>query len=375
MYTISAEADKKVQEDLDTILSILTPKIDPVSVILFGGFGKGEGSFEIVDGLVRPLNDYDIYVITKKRLGNDYLEDVSMECSKAIGRGGEEFCENPHALYDADRFFHVDLREVPRGKLPKLKPMQRTYEMKRSPVIYGKDVRSMIPDVEVPVSDAIRLLFNKLHHLLLGRDNDVRIKTIYVYKAYLDCCAALLMYEKNFAATYRERNDIFQALDYPASLKDAVGWATEFRMQPAFDLDNLDERWTVAQKWVLWSLKKIIRKTLKFNSDDWSSIANAMYLRLPYNYFAPYLPINLFPAQYMLNYFYVRRARKCGIKLIRPMLRWRDAGIILGIAMLLYHVQRYDAARYYLKKIEAAQGELKDQLLKLFGLYYSQRII
>lgn len=374
-YTVSETADKKVAADLDIIIEIIKRRIRPVSVILFGGFGKGEGSFEVLDGNVRPLNDYDIYVIPSKRIGDDGLEQVSMECSRAIGRGGEEFCENPGARYDADRFFHVDLREVPLGKLSRLKPMQRTYELKRAQVIYGRDVRDLIPDIQVPVSDAIRLLFNKLHHLLLGRDNDVRIKTIYIYKAYLDACAALLIWEKNFAATYRQRNALFQSLAYPAELKKAVAWATDFRMQPHFDLNALDDRWVAAQRWVVWSLKKIVTSMLNLDSDDWNHIADTMYRRLPYTYFAPYLPVNFFPAQYALNFLYVRRSWKLGKKLFRPMLRWRDAGIVLGIAMILYHAGLMTSARRYVRKIESPSENLGQQLLEIYGLYYSQRII
>jgi|TARA_Y100000310_G_C20688411_1_gene820616 hypothetical protein len=375
MYTISIEANKKVQADLDIILKIIKCKINPISVILFGGFGKGEGSFEILNGEVRPLNDYDLYVIVRKRLSEDYLESISMECSKAIGRGGEEFCEKPHENYDADRFFHVDLRQVSLKNLSRMKPMQRTFELKRSMVIYGEDLRARFPDVSVPVSDAIRLLFNKLHHLLLGRDNDVRIKTIYIYKAYLDICAALLIHEKNFAATYRDRNQIYQNLDYPKELKESVAWATDFRMQPSFSLDDLDNKWIKARNWVLWALKRIVREELGLEKEDWPSIADRMYRTLPCTYFAPYMSVNFFPAQYLLNYYYVRRAWTFRHKLIKPLIRWRDSGIILGISMMLYHVGELHLSQFYLNKIETINANLKESLLELYGIYYSQRII
>ena len=127
MYTVSAEADKKVQADLDRIVDKIRQRIDPVSIILFGGFGKGEGSFDLRDGDVRPLNDYDLYVITRTKKSDRFIEEVAAECARAIGRGGEEFCEQPAERYDADRFFHVDLRQIVYADLRKLKPVSYTH--------------------------------------------------------------------------------------------------------------------------------------------------------------------------------------------------------------------------------------------------------
>ena len=93
-YTKSKKADEKVEKDLGIIKKIIVGELKPISILFFGGFGRGEGSYEITDGKVVPLNDYDIYVVTKKEVPDEELERVGMLCSKAIGRGGGEFVEN-----------------------------------------------------------------------------------------------------------------------------------------------------------------------------------------------------------------------------------------------------------------------------------------
>ena len=65
--------DAKVQSDLDAIkqgvLSVMGDEVG--SILLTGGFGRGEGSVEVTDGRVRVINDYDILVTprTKSRWG------------------------------------------------------------------------------------------------------------------------------------------------------------------------------------------------------------------------------------------------------------------------------------------------------------------
>src|SRR3989344_2938143 len=219
MYTISKKADKRIEDDINKIKGIIAKRLNPVSIILFGSFGKGEGSFLIEDDKVRPLNDYDFYVITKNKIKNEILEAVGLECAKAIGCSGLEFAEHPNAEYDYRKFFHVDIRAIEYDKLRKLKPTQRTFELKHSMIVYGGDVRALIPDVQISASDAIRLLFNKMHQLLLSKDNSKEIKAIHVYKTFLDCCSALLIIENRFASNYRERERIFSDMDFPGELK------------------------------------------------------------------------------------------------------------------------------------------------------------
>ena len=45
-YTNSKKGDKIVEKDLKVVRDIIIKEVNPISIILFGGFGKGEGTIE-----------------------------------------------------------------------------------------------------------------------------------------------------------------------------------------------------------------------------------------------------------------------------------------------------------------------------------------
>ena len=57
---------KRINDDLSIIQQIILENFNYVeSIILAGGFGRGEGGVLIHEKEVQPINDYDLYVITK----------------------------------------------------------------------------------------------------------------------------------------------------------------------------------------------------------------------------------------------------------------------------------------------------------------------
>lgn len=377
-YTVSRTADKKVKQDLDKIKEVIIKSINPISIILFGGFGRGEGSFKIVKGKAMPLNDYDLYVVTRKKISDEKLEQIGMECSRAIGKGGLEFAEHPASRYDKNRFFHVDLRCIEYSKLEKLFPTQRTAELKNSMVIYGKDIRKKIPSIEVPASEAIRLLFNKMHHLLLTREKDKDFKLVHISKVFMDCCTALLIYEKKFKPSYSERNRIFQKMDFPDELKKKVAWATSFKLRPRFNLNEkrIEGLWKEARDWLGYSFKHIIKGFLGIDSDYWNAIARAIHKKLPYSYFTPYLKNRyLFFLQYYLTLKFFWKGISKKEFFLPALFSWRDAGIKAAIPVILYLFEEPEEAEKYLKKITFKTKPLKDRILKIYSIYYTQKLI
>mgnify|MGYP001609228625 CR=1 FL=1 len=59
---------------LDKIVASFVRDCKPISIILFGGFGKGEGSLQVTDGKPVPFNDFDLYIVTEKKLSADELK-------------------------------------------------------------------------------------------------------------------------------------------------------------------------------------------------------------------------------------------------------------------------------------------------------------
>jgi len=377
IYTTSKQADERVEKDLKIIKEIILKKINPLAIVFFGGFGHGNGSFKKINGKITPLNDYDLYLITKKKISNEKLEELGRICSQAIGRGGLEIVEDFQQVYDENKFFHVDLHCIPYKNLSKLYPTQRTFDIKTSLVIYGnKDILKRIPNVNISKSDAIRLLFNKIDHFAIAEGNSEKIKSIYAIKGFIDLCSALLIIEGKYASKAEEREKNFQFLDVPIELKNLVSKATKAKLEGGYSIKDTDLFFDLSKKWVEWTLKKILRENLNIKSEDWGEICDETYKKLPYFYFDDYLGNKaFFPAQYYLNVrFFLEGLRKKEF-LIRSLARWRDSGIIIALSLILYSFGREKKAEKYLKKLTGKTVPLKERILKLYSIYYLQKLI
>lgn len=376
-YTISAEADKKIEEDLKKIKEIVLKEINPISMVMFGGFGHGNGSFKKINGKIVPLNDYDIYLITKEQISGEKLEELGRECSYALGRGGVEFVEDFNQIYDENKFFHVDLHCMKYENLKKVYPTQRSFDLKTSLVIYGDDkILEKIPHVKISKSDALRLLFNKIDHFSIAEGNSEIIKSIYAVKGFTDLCSALLIFYGKYLSKFEEKEKIFKTLDVPEELKKYVSEAIDAKLRKGYSVKNVDKFFEKSKKWVAWTLKKILKEYLKTNSEDWKEICKIAYKKLPYRYFNDYLGSKfLFPAQYYLNFkFFIEGLRKKEF-LIKSLMRWRDSGLIIALSLILYFFDEKEEAERYLKKLTGKTKPLKDRILKLYSIYYLQKLI
>jgi hypothetical protein len=377
IYTKSKEADKKIENDLKIIKEIVLKETNPLAIIFFGGFGHGNGSFKKIGGKITPLNDYDLYLITTKKISGDKLEEIGKKCSLAIGRGGLEFVEDFKQTYDENKFFHVDLHCIEFKNLPKLYPTQRTFDIKTSLVVYGdKDILKRIPDVKISKSDAIRLLFNKLDHFAIAEGNSEKIKSIYAIKGFMDSCSALLIVNGKYASKAEEREKAFQSLKVPAELKKLVSKATKAKLYEGYSVKDVDSFFNQSKKWVEWTLKRILKEHLNLESEDWKDICRKTYQKLPYFYFDDYLGNKIFfPAQYYLNIrFFLEGLRKKEF-LIKSLGRWRDSGIIIALSLILYSYGEKEMAEKYLKKLTGRTSPLKERILKLYSIYYLQKLV
>lgn len=378
-----------------------------IAVILFGGFGKGEGSVQIVDGKPVPYNDFDFYIVTEKKLREEQLDVISHHASESIGMGGLEIAYFPQADYNSKKFFHVDVRCIPFSSLKKLMKTQRYYELKyKSLVIDGyprvlNEIPLMTPG-DISLSEGLRNLFNKLHTMLLGlresyTDEQKKIKIFWSYKTYLSLCESLLILDRKFAPSAFERNKLFYEIydkDFPdlhhkiPTLPLKVNKATEFKLKLDFRIDH-ERIWREALADILTVFEYYIKRI-----SDSTSVADALKNKLPYIYFKPYLQekigFNFFPAQYLLNVGYASVLAKKDSFFIRPLFQWRDVG--LKIILPLYYLLKYCHEKHEEKKayfLEQAYQELRsvisvekkefwhlrERALKAFGLYYQQRLL
>lgn len=376
-YTGSEEADKKIEKDIKIINKIVLKHFNPKAIVMFGGFGHGGGSYKKEKGEIIPLNDYDLYLVTDKKISGEKLERVGEECSEALGKGGLEIVENYDKKWDEEEFFHVDLHNITLKDLKNPYPTQRTADLKTSIVIYGDEkILENIPEIKISKSDAIRPLFNKLDHFQLAMNNSDMLKKIYAVKGFTDLCSCLLIYYGGYVPTYQERSEVFQKKDFPKELKENIKKATDAKINKGYEVENFQEFFEESQKWVKWGLKKILKDSLKIESDDWKVVCKRAYKELPYKYFNDYLGNKfLFWGQYYLNIKYYFEGKRKGENLWRALTSWRDAGLIIAIALILYSVGEKKEAEKYLRKLTKDTKPLKERILKLYSVYYLQKLV
>ncbi len=402
-YTVyDKKVDDYIQKKyLDIIIKSFIKDADPISIILFGGFGKGEGSIQFINGSPVPFNDFDFYIITKKKLNNKELDKISMNASKSIGVGGLEFAYFPKEGYNSNKFFHIDTRCIPYDSLSKLMSTQRYYELKYgSQVIYGdKTVLNKIREIkpnDIPLSEGLRNLFNKMHTMLLGlrkeyTEDQKKILIFWSYKCYLSICEALLILNRKFTPHYLEKSKLFKRIykkDFPdlyekiPDLAEKVERAAKFKVNLNFNTDYRK----------LWeqSLKDILI-VFEYYLHSWLGKQQIGYLinkKLPYVYFKPYLKekigFNLFPAQYALNLLYFNILKKHKEIYIAPLLTWKDVGLrlILPVYYLLKSIDEksyldnsYNELKKFIKVDKKEFWYLRERALKAYGLYYEQRLL
>lgn len=73
------EQKKVLITDLDYIVQECIKEFPTLqAVILYGGYGRGEGSWIYDNEKWKPYNDYDIVVIVKKRLNNIKYQNLEL---------------------------------------------------------------------------------------------------------------------------------------------------------------------------------------------------------------------------------------------------------------------------------------------------------
>lgn len=374
---------------------------EPISIILFGGFGKGEGSVQFINNKPVPYNDFDFYIVTKEKISDEELDKISINASNSIGMKGLEIAYYPEKSYNAREFFHVDVRYILYDKLGKLINTQRYYELKYgSQVIYGEDVLGKMPEInpeDISVSEGLRNLFNKLHTMLLGLsekydDEQKKISIFWSYKCYLSICEALLILNGKFAPSYSERSIIFSKI-YKKKFSDLykkipdldnkVEKATNFKLKLDFNIEY-EKLWEESLKDILIVFEYYLKKI------TWEDVETAIKKKLPYFYFKPYLKekigFNFFFLQYLLNLGYFNVLRKKDKIYFKPLFSWKDVGlrIILPIYFLLKYKtendnkfleKAYNELNGIIKTEKKEFWHLRERALRAFGLYYQQRLL
>ncbi len=392
--THSKKIEGMVQAKVRKVTKIIVQEINPLSVLMFGSFGKGEGT---ILNRKEIFNDFDIYIITEKKILDAELDRVGKKASAAIGMGGKEFIETDGSGYRRKEFFHVDLRAIQLKDLPKLKPTTRTFEIKYSTqLLHGNDYRDLINinEKDLPLSEGWRHMINKSCLLLLAMDerrlkgkfkaDEKLISIYYALKTFMGCGEALLLLRRKFSGTYMGRAELFRKYygkEMPQLAKQ-IEFATKMKcdFQPAKIKDPV-RFWKEARDAMYFTIRYLAQHDLHIFATSKEELMRKIYKKLPLKYHVPYLQIGkaAVPLQYGLTGLYFLRT-----KYAPALLKWRDAGVrVFMPAFLLLHAPEepwlMKEAKDYLKYLAPVKGNdfasLRSATLYCYGKYYTQRLL
>lgn len=312
---LGGEADHLVQDALDIVVEEIKRSIPGLrSVILTGGYGRGEGCVKQINGRQSLINDFDIYVVTQRYVPDAYLEEVASRCSHLVGKGGMAHPEAFEERYSFDRFFHVDIRCLVASRMRLLPPTIRYYEMKRNgALLHGEDTLSLLPDIrteDLPPAEGLRLIMNRMMLLLMAfdprfvlepgymSDEEGAILTYYVAKSYSTAAEALLLYAGEYAPSYTERAERFREVvsrHHPElhrrlpHLADKVEEFTRYKFSPVAALADPLGEWDICRH----ALGEVFRSCLETSlattlPESWIEVNAMLQKKLAGPYFRPY---------------------------------------------------------------------------------------
>jgi hypothetical protein len=201
-----------------------------VALILYGGYGRGEGSwYTDNEENWHPYNDYDVLLVVTEKSEPGALRDTRVSLAKKIG------------------VRWVDIAETNCRNLSRYKPDIYHFELKSGgKVIYGDaNILDMMPEIrpsEISLRDAERLFFTRAWTFLGGLKpggldvsydgDESRFFRNQMAKAILAVVDALLLRKKTFFAAYRERVDHLVRDSNHSAIRQSAMWALDEKLHP-----------------------------------------------------------------------------------------------------------------------------------------------
>ena len=221
-YTIfgSDVLDKKISKDLeyivDSVLQIPEAK-NFVSILLIGGYGRGEGTCLIDESQELPFNDYDLMIVGEKM--SDWLRK---KIQKKLSVQAERLSQIVNLEVDIYLHSMNSLRNAEHSLM--------NHEMKRGhKVLWGrKDILLNMDDMintHPPIYEGTRLLLNRGSLLLLAKSQGIVKKcdsesitelAKYLRKVHLAFGDCFLLLTGDYCVSYQEK------LSLVAKIKDKI---------------------------------------------------------------------------------------------------------------------------------------------------------
>ena len=328
-YTIlnDPKIDNCIDQKLDQIVPILKAQFpQAISIVLGGGFGRGEGSVRIRDGVISLQRDFDIYLIFKaKRIDWAAIRRVQHLLHDQIGVTQS----NDYELLDD---FHIDLCAFKLDDIS-IYTDTHTYDLKSNITLYGEDIRSLVTwtAYDIPFRCGLRILLEQLYkmtcvfsldYLKSGVPRELEgnilreISKIYIYMG-----AALSIFARCYTTSDVKRVDIlknafkttFVDLDHtvPEFIK-RVEESTRYKVSPESNLNyDIIDYWFETRQTLELVLKYCLKKYLSIESNNWIEISSSLEKYLAKTFYLPLITLKLrkssipeclvCPANYLYN--------------------------------------------------------------------------
>jgi hypothetical protein len=228
-------------EIINKISLDILEKENIISIYLYGGYGRDEGSwvFEEINNetTVRPYNDYDIALIVKKKISREKLLIVENELKKYIN------------------IKWIDITQYTILNLKMFNPIIKNFDFKyASKWIYGDtNILEYIPDMKaksISLNDVETLYITRLWTLIGSFPKEGLIKMSkeaemlfrnQMAKAILAIVDTILVLNKQYDTSYKRRVEKLKNYCTDTQLLDLSKWALEEKLFPKSENMSRDE--------------------------------------------------------------------------------------------------------------------------------------
>lgn len=342
-YTVyGKKVDLEIQKQLDKIIKVIVNHINPLSIILIGGFGRGEGSIIYKNKKFIPINDYDIYVVTSKKYSNELIEKTCEEASRSIDKRCIDFYDYTQDMeYDIEKTFYPDIRVLTLSELKTLPAFLKYFELKNSLVIYGENVINKIPDIklnDIPSPEGFRFLMNRISLMIMHfpysaftklSEKDKERIINFNSKTALSCAEALLFYSKKFVPSYEKRSEILKEtfkmdfLELSKRIPELPGIVEKYtnqKLKPDYEkIKNPIKDWFIIRNYAIEIIRFLLFQFTGIEMKDIKEIIYTLNKIYPRYYIKNYIKskfkirnnilLNILnpPANFVLNVLYIKR--------------------------------------------------------------------
>ncbi|MCW3999784.1 MAG: hypothetical protein NWE93_06060 [Candidatus Bathyarchaeota archaeon] len=301
----SDEIDRTIENHMAIVVNEILKSMHSVdSILLSGGFGRGEGSVYKFGTTYVPMNDYDLFV---------FSDSIP---SKSIYRSMVNRISNKIGVETQDSFFDVDIQIIKTSNIKKLNPDLSTYGLKyKSKKIWGKDLRALISieKNDVPFNSvALNVLFLSTLGLIQNFDyeymNKYSVKcaarfNYECYKVYIAISTSLFMLKKVLELRHLKRSEILlktygdwfpELAQVIPDLAERVFHYTNLKLM---SLDFNEEKdsvllWFRARRDLMIVMQYIISKLINkefYSLIDMTKLVSENLRSISFFYFEPYI--------------------------------------------------------------------------------------